>query len=147
MCSEHACIERNITIVAAEKAYIGSTEVIQVLANGKPLSNTLIQISVPNGETVQLTTDNEGKATLQLQYKGDYKIAVVEGGSPLKTRVLLSMTKTTDDEKSEKTILEKSDYTALLGWLSVLLLLFVAVYFVYRYFTRKKEWKYREKNK
>ena len=135
VCFEHACIERNITIVAAEKAYIGSTEAIQVLANGKPLSNALIQVSVPNGETIQLTTDNEGKATFQLQYKGDYKIAVVEGCSPLKTRVLLSMTKTSAEDKKTSSYLFMENEWILTG--AVVMFLAIAL-IVYYFYTRKK---------
>ena len=102
VCQNHECVlpqqQNNFTLETEPTGFVGDSHKVLVLRNGNPLPNTTVEITMPDGNSFEGTTDENGVLHFVLDSEGEYKITLPTGEGGSTNALVLS----TDNIKKQK---------------------------------------------
>ncbi|MFH1222533.1 MAG: right-handed parallel beta-helix repeat-containing protein [Candidatus Micrarchaeota archaeon] len=130
-CTDRQCVPVAYELSAPTSAFVGDTIAITAYADGKPLANTMLAVTLPDGSKRTVITDANGNVQLLMDFEGNYTISMLSDGTTLESVSLLSNIKPQPQLPGGKPI-ALQDYCLAALLLLLVIAAIAAAYWYYR---------------
>lgn len=120
-CVANKCVASDLE--GPETGFVGDNAPLTATEDGKPCANCDLVITDPAGNTITGKTDENGAFSLPLKLAGNYTVALLKDGNPVKQITLQSLPKATPEEGGKPTAIDFSLLLLLFGALLIVIAL------------------------